>query len=105
MGKFLGYKMGITNKTTFHSHGISFDTPNGKFTMVAGQGIGLQPAGDSVIISTQPQPNIIANGNGLAWQPPSFSNANAPKNSIYFSTNAGKLVYKSANGSNVFALY
>lgn len=97
--------MAITNKTTFHSQGISFNTPDGKFTMIAGNGINLQPAGDSVVISSNERPNIIANGNGLPWLPPSFSNANAPNNAIYFSTDAGKLAYKSANGSNVFALY
>ncbi len=96
--------MGITNKDSFHLFGIKIPTPMGDFGIVAGNGITITPAGDSATISAQIPPNIIANGNGLPWQPPSLSDAKAPKNSMYFSTDAGKLVYQAASGS-VFPLY
>jgi hypothetical protein len=96
--------MGIKNKDTFHSQGINIPTPQGNFGIIAGNGIIITPAGDSATIATQAIPNAIVNGNGLAWQPPSFTNAKAPKNSIYFSTDNGKLVYQAASGS-VFNLY
>jgi hypothetical protein len=38
------------------------------------------------------------------WQPPTFADADAPKNTIYYSTTATKLVYKTAAGV-VNALY
>jgi hypothetical protein len=95
----------ITPKSGFSVFGINIPTPNGNFEIVAGNGIKIQPAANGATISSIRAPNVIANGNGLAWQPPAFSNAKAPNNSIYFSNDVGKLVYKSANGSNVFALY
>jgi hypothetical protein len=96
--------MTITNKTTFSSHGISFPTPSGNFTMIGGRGINLQPAADSVIISTTTQSNVIANGNGLPWIPPLFSNALAPNGSLFVSKTNGHISFKDASG-NVHYLY
>jgi hypothetical protein len=96
--------MVITNKTTFHTQGINIPTSQGNFTLIPGNGITLQPAGDSAIIAAPQPPNVIANGNALPWQPPLLSDATAPANSIYYSTTSIKLVYKDSN-SVVHNLY
>ncbi len=38
------------------------------------------------------------------WQPPSFLDANAPDNTVYYSTTGSKLSYKDSGGT-VHALY
>lgn len=94
---------GITNKTTFHTQGIKIPTPNGDFSLIAGNGIAIQPTGDSAVFSAPLPANTVVNGQ-TPWQPPLLSDAKAPNNSVYFSTTASKLVYKSSNGT-IFNLY
>lgn len=81
---------------TFNSRGVTLNSPNGDMTLIAGANIRIKPAGNTVDISSPTPFGSIINGNGLPWQPPSLADAKAPNNSIYFSTNANKLVYKDA---------
>ncbi len=82
----------------FTPHGITIKTPDGEMTIAQGQNIQMLPQGNTVTISSQPPPGAVIN-NVNAWQPPSISDANAPNNSVYFSTDAGVLAYKSADGT------
>lgn len=93
----------ITNKSTFSSRGVTIQTADGSFTLVAGQNINIRPAGNSAIFSAVVPANQF-NDNITPWQPPALPDASAPKNSVYFSTTGGKLSYKDSSGS-VHALY
>ncbi len=87
----------MANSYTFSPYGVTVSSPSGEVTLNAGQNINILPQGNLITISAVIPPlasNVIANGNGLPWQPPSFADADAPNNSIYFSTDAGVLVYK-----------
>lgn len=94
----------MTNKAKFHPYGVVIKTSDGDIILNAGEGMTIFPNGDMVVFSSQPPAGIIANGNGVAWQPPSFSDANASNNSIYYSITANKLVYKDS-GAVVHNLY
>lgn len=93
----------ISNKTTFAVYGARVSTPEGDMTLVAGTNINLTPASDSITIAA-PTPIGVVINNITAYQPPSISDVNASPNSIYFSTTAGKLVYKGLD-SVVHSLY
>lgn len=80
--------------TNFNSRGITVSTPNGDMSIIQGSNMRIQPSGNSVNFSSITPFGSIINGNGLPWLPPALADAVAPNNSIYFSTNAGKLVYK-----------
>jgi hypothetical protein len=84
---------------TFNSRGITVSTPNGDMVLIAGQNIRILPSGNTANISAQTPAGSIINGNGLPWQPPSLADAKALNNSVYFSTDANKLVYKAADAS------
>lgn len=92
--------------TAFNVYGLTIKTSAGEIILAAGQNITITPNANLWTISAivPPTANAIVNGNGLAWQPPSFADADAPNNSIYYSTTASKLVYKDA-GSTVHNLY
>lgn len=100
---YLGCDMKLTNKDTFHSQGISIPTPSGTFSIIQGNGITIQPTGDSAIISAPQPANLVVNGQ-TPWQLPSLSDAKAPNGTMYFSTTANKAVFKDSSGT-VFALY
>lgn len=89
---------------SFNSRGIVVSTPDGEITIIAGQNIRIQPAGNAANISAPTPVGSIINGNGLAWQPPALTDAKAPSNSIYYSATANKLVYKDS-GNSIHALY
>lgn len=93
----------INNATTFNSHGVTIPTPNGGYGLIAGQNITIRPTGDSAVISAVVPFNRFNDGI-TPWQPPSLADTDAPKNSVYFSTTATKLVYKGSDGT-VHALY
>lgn len=93
----------INNRTTFNSHGITIPTPDGGFGLIAGQNIKIRPTGDSAVISATVPANQF-NDNITPWQPPSLADADAPKNSVYFSATNGKLSYKGID-SVTHALY
>lgn len=87
----------MASKAAFNIRGITLTLANGEQVILnAGENIQIFPSGDLITFSAQ-FPNAVVN-NVTAWQPPSISNANAPKNSVYFSTDANKLVYRSADG-------
>lgn len=93
----------VNNTTSFTAYGITLHLPDGDVILNAGANITLQPAGDMVIISAQIPANVVFN-NTTPYQPPSLSDAKAPKGSVYYSTDAAKLVFKDFS-STVHPLY
>ena len=90
----------MNSPLTFSPHGIAIATPNGDALLNVDTGtMIIKQSGNMATFSAKIPAGIIANGNGVPWQPPSLSDAVAPNNSIYFSTTATKLVYKDAAGS------
>lgn len=82
----------------FNLYGITLKTPDGDITLAAGDNITIWPQGNFVTISAQMQPNAVIN-TVTPWQPPPLSDVGAPNNSVYYSTDAGKLVYRDSMGS------
>ena len=94
----------VSNSSTFHAYGIAIALADGSTIVLnAGANITIQPSGNLITFAAQIPSNVVFN-NTTAYQPPSLADADAPKNSIYFSTTASKLVYKAAD-SSVHALY
>ncbi len=81
----------------FTPHGITIKTSDGDVILAQGQNIQMLPQGNTVTISSQSPAGVVIN-NVNAWQPPSVSDANAPNGSVYYSTDAGKLVFKTSAG-------
>lgn len=88
----------MANKASFNIRGITLHLPDGDVTLNAGTNMTIFPQGDLITFSVQLPPNIVYS-NLTAYQPPSISDANAPKGSIYFSITASKLVYKDSAGA------
>lgn len=95
----------MASKAAFHVKGIVLTLADGQEVILnAGENMQIFPSGDLITFSAQ-FPNAVIN-NVTAYQPPLISDANAPKNSIYFSTDANKLVYKDfASPAVIHALY
>lgn len=86
----------MAGKATFNVRGITLTLANGEEVILnAGSNMTIFPVGNMITFSAQ-IPNAVVN-NVTAYQPPTIADANAPPNSVYFSSNAGKLVYKSAD--------
>jgi len=94
----------MTSKASFNPYGVTLHFPDGDVVLNAGAGMTILPNGDLITFSAQIPSQLIANGNGLPWQPPTLTDGKAPNNSIYYSSDAAKLVYKSAD-SVVHPLY
>lgn len=92
----------ISNKDTFHPYGAMLSFPDGDIILVAGNNITITPAGGTLTIASQVPPGVLFSG--IPWQPPMLADSKTPNNSIYFSTDAGKLVYKDS-ASVVHNLY
>jgi len=93
----------VTSKATFHPNGITLSLPDGDVVLNAGNNMTILPQGDLITFSAQVPPGTVINNKGT-WQPPSMADANAPNNSIYFSTTNGKLSYRDPSGG-IFPLY
>ena len=91
-------------KADFAAYGITLKLQDGDVVLNAAPPLTIFPSGKFITFGINLPSGQIANGNGIPWQPPSLADANAPNNSIYYSTTAGKLVYK-ASDSSVHALY
>lgn len=87
----------MANKAGFTPYGVTLNLPNGDVTLNAGNNMTILPQGNLITFAAQ-IPNAVIN-NVTAFQPPTISDANAPKNSIYFSSDAGVLVYKGSDSS------
>lgn len=86
------------NRYNFNAYGVTLNLADGRSVVLnAGSGMTIFPSGDLITFSAQPNPNAVINAL-TPWQPPVISNVNAPKNSVYFSSDANKLVYKDAAG-------
>lgn len=93
----------MANKAGFHPYGITIPTPDGDIILNAGNNMTIQPQGNFITFAAEfPGGAVINNVN--PWQPPTLSDANAPNNSVYFSSDAGKLVYK-GNDAVIHDLY
>lgn len=88
----------MANIAAFHAYGITLNLPDGPVTLAAGPNITILPQGNLVTISAQTPANAVINSQ-TAWLPPSISDAKAPNGSVYFSTNANKLVFKDSSGT------
>jgi len=84
-------------KAIFNPYGITIPTANGDVILNAGENMTLLPQGNFVTLSARLPNNIVINSL-TPWQPPQLSDAKAPNNSVYYSTDATKLVYKDAAG-------
>lgn len=85
------------SKAIFNIRGITLTLANGEQVILnAGENMQIFPSSDMITFSAQ-IPNAVINSI-TAYQPPSISDAKAPKNSIYFSTDANKLVYQDSAG-------
>lgn len=88
----------MAGKAAFNIRGIILTLANGEQVVLnAGENMQIFPSGDLITFSAQ-FPNAVVN-NVTAYQPPSISDTNAPKNSVYFSTDANKLVYRATDGT------
>lgn len=81
----------------FNPYGIMIKTDSGDVMLAAGENITIWPQGSTVVISAQVPQNSVIN-NVTPWQPPQLSDANAPLGSVYYSTDAGKLVFRDYAG-------
>jgi len=88
--------------SSFSPHGVIIPTVNGNMVLNAGANMTIFPNGNLVTFAAQ-IPNAVVNNSGT-WLPPQMPDAKAPNGSIYYSTTAGKLVYK-APDSTVHNLY
>lgn len=96
----------MTGKASFHIRGIVLQLADGTSVVLnAGENMTILPQGDLITFAAQVPPGTVIN-NTVAYQPPIISDANAPKGSVYYSTDAGKLVFKdSATPPVIHALY
>lgn len=88
---------------TFNSRGVTVSSPTGDVILNAGDNITILPSGDLITFSVQLPPNVVLN-NVTPYLPPKLSDANAPKGSVYYSTDANKLVFRDYGGT-VHPLY
>lgn len=89
----------MASKAAFHVKGIVLALADGQEVILnAGQNMEIFPSGDLITFSAQVPPGTVIN-NTVAYQPPIISDANAPKGSVYFSSDANKLVYRSSDGT------
>lgn len=94
----------VSNSSTFHTRGVVLNLDGGEQVILnAGDNMTIFPSGELITFAAQLPPNVVFNNN-TPYQPPTLSDTAAPKNSIYFSSTASKLVYKAADGT-VNALY
>ncbi len=82
----------------FNPFGIIVSSPSGDLVLNAGPNMTIYPSGNLVTFSAEIPSGVVIN-NTNAWQPPAISDVNAPNNSVYFSKDANKLVYKAADSS------
>lgn len=78
---------------SFSAYGTILHLPDGDMILGAGTNIQIFPSGNMITISAPTPANVVLN-NSTAYQPPQISDAKAPNGSIYYSTDAGKLVFK-----------
>lgn len=93
----------MASKSDFHPYGVSLALPSGEVVLSAGDNMTIFPQGNFITFAAQIPAGAVIN-NVTAWQPPVMANSKAPNNSVYYSTDASKLVYKDIGGS-VHALY
>ena len=88
----------MKNKYSFNVNGVTLSLPNGDVVLNAGANITIKPSGALITFSATIPSNLVVN-NLTPWQLPSLADANAPKGSMYYSTTAGKAVFKDSAGS------
>lgn len=88
----------MASKASFNVNGITLNLPDGDVILNAGTNMTIFPQGNFITFSVQLPPGIVIN-NTTAYQPPSISDAKAPKNSVYFSTTSNKLTYLDSSGT------
>lgn len=93
----------INNKSTFNPHGITIPTPDGGFSLVAGQNITIRPTTNSAVIAAIIPANIVIN-DSTPYIPVSLLDSSAPNGCLYFSLTSNKLSFKDFS-SVVHALY
>lgn len=86
------------SKAQFHPLGIVVSSPDGDVILNADNStMTIFPVGNMLTFSAKIPPNIVIN-NLTPWQPPKLSDAKAPNGSVYYSTDANKLVFKNYSG-------
>lgn len=81
----------------FNPYGVTIKTANGDAILTGSGIITIFPQGGVITIGAQLPVNLVLNAS-TPWQPPQLSDANAPLGSVYYSTDATKLVFKDYAG-------
>lgn len=87
----------------FNAYGVTLHTSDGDYVLNAGANMTIFPQGNLITFAVQLPAGMVIN-NLNAWQPPTIQDANSLNNSVYFSSDASKLVYKDISGV-VHSLY